>query len=209
MKTFWDQSWDTVDMDQVRAYLDASAAQSDSMIEHLKRQQARRVCDAGCGCGAYSLKLALNGFQVSGFDISSTAAAMAKELLESRGFPGADFRASDIAATAYGDGQFDAAVSRDVIDHMPLKDGIAAVKELYRITKKGGTILLTLDRTDPEYETEPHIVNSDGDYLFSDGKWRGMVFHPYSEDQLPELVQVGTIQRVEAGADELLVVISK
>lgn len=209
MKSFWEQSWDAVDMQRVRAYMDASAAQSDSIIEHLNQKQARDICDAGCGCGAYALKLALNGFQVSGFDISSTAAAMARELLESKGFPRADFRAFDISATAYEDGRFDAVVSRDVIDHMPLQDGIAAVKELHRITRAGGTILVTLDRSDPEYETEPHTVNADGDYLFSDGKWNGMVFHPYSEDEIPKLVQAGTLQQIEAGPDEFLVVISK
>ena len=114
-------------------------------------------------------------------------------MLESKGIYSADFRAADVLATGYADGQFDAVVSRDVIDHMPLRDGIAAVRELCRITKDGGTVVLTLDRTDEEYEREPHTVNGDGDYLFSDGKWKGMVFHPYSEEQIPFRAELSNV----------------
>lgn len=43
---------------------------------------------------------------------------------------------------------------------------------------------MTLDALDREYETEPHTVNSDGDYVYTAGKWRGMVFHPYTAREL-------------------------
>lgn len=209
MNNFWEQSWSTVDLERVNSYIGSSALSSDPIIPYLKNQQVKTVCDAGCGCGAYALRLAANHFQVSGFDISSTAAEMAKKLLESKRIYSADFRAADILATGYADGQFDAVVSRDVIDHMPLRDGIAAVRELCRITKDGGTVVLTLDRSDEEYETEPHTINGDGDYLFSDGKWKGMVFHPYSEEQIPLLVQDKVVKRLEIGSEGFLLFFSK
>lgn len=92
---------------------------------------------------------------------------------------------------------------------MPLMNGIAAIRELYRIVKKGGSIIITLDQSDAEYETEPHTVNSDGDYIFTGGKWNGMVFHPYSENEIARLVQAGTIAKLESAADGFLVVIAK
>ena len=182
---------------------------SDFIIDCLKKQGAKVVCDAGCGCGAYSLNLALNGFKVFGFDISPAAVNIAKELLSSSNLEYGDFRACDISSTGYGDDQFDAVVSRDVIDHMPLMNGIAAIQELYRIVRKGGSIILTLDQLDTEYKTEPHVINSDGDYLFTDGKWDGMVFHPYSESEISKLVQVGTIANLESAADGFQIVITK
>lgn len=209
MKGFWEQSWSTVDLNRVSAYIGNSGFPPDPVMEYLKSRQVKTVCDAGCGCGAYALRLAVNGFQVSEFDISSAAADMARKLLESKGIYSADFRAADVLATGYADGQFDAVVSRDVIDHMPLRDGIAAVRELCRITKDGGTVVLTLDRTDEEYEREPHTVNGDGDYLFSDGKWKGMVFHPYSEEQIPLLVQGGVVKRLEVDSEGFLLFLSK
>ena len=212
MEEFWNQSWDHVDMNRVSKYIEhtkSAEPSSDSIIDCLRAQQAKVVCDAGCGCGAYSLKLALNGFKIFGFDISPAAVRLSKELLSSRNIEYGDFRTCDILATGFDDNQFDAVISRDVIDHMSLIDGIAAVRELYRIVKKGGSIILTLDRADAEYETEPHIVNSDGDYIFTDGKWDGMVFHPYSENEIARLVQLGTIIRLESAADGFLVVIAK
>jgi len=96
---------------------------------------------------------------------------------------------ADVRATGYDSGAFDAVVARDVIDHLPRKDGIAAIDELLRIVKPGGCVLLSLDKTDDEYETEPHMVSPDGDYLFTEGKWDGMVFHPYSPEEIEGLTQ--------------------
>lgn len=71
---------------------------------------------------------------------------------------------------------------------MPIKQAIDAVKELLRIVRPGGCVLLTLDATDSEYESEPHETNKDGDYLFIRGKWNGMVFHQYSDREIRILI---------------------
>lgn len=209
MGQFWDQSWSTVDMDRVNAYIGRMEMTSDPIIEYLRERQAESVCDAGCGCGIYSLKLALNGFSVSGFDISPAAVELAKKLLTSKNFDCVGFKASDASATGYEDCRFDAVISRDVIDHMTFRDGIAVVKELCRITKAGGAVVLSLDGVDSEYETEPHVVSADGDYLFTEGKWKGMVFHPYTEAQITELVQAGSMKMMRADPDGILVMIEK
>lgn len=212
MEEFWNQSWKHVDMNRVSEYIEhmkSSEPLPDSMIDYLKGRQAKTVCDAGCGCGAYSLKLALNGFQVFGFDLSPVAVCLTKELLSSRNIAHGGFHARNILSTGFDDNQFDAVISRDVVDHMPFANGIAAIRELYRIVKKDGSMIVTLDRSDAEYETEPHITNADGDYIFTGGKWAGMVFRPYSEDEIARLVQVGTIVRLESAADGFLVVIVK
>lgn len=60
---------------------------------------------------------------------------------------------------------------------------------------------MTLDFSDDEYESEPHVVNGDGDYLFNAGKWDGMVFHPYSEDEIAEIVPDGVDVLLTRGAD--------
>ena len=36
-------------------------------------------------------------------------------------------------------------------------------------------------------------INADGDYVYTGGKWNGMVFHPYTADAARELVPNGTI----------------
>lgn len=84
-----------------------------------------------------------------------------------------------------------------------------ATKELCRITKPGGIVLITLDSLDEEYETETHVVNEDGDYVFTDGKWNGMVFHPYSQEEVYEIIPVGVMCEITNNHGELTVLLRK
>ena len=187
--TFWERSWKNADKKRIAEYTGRLDMSEDPLTGFLKEHGAVKVCDAGCGCGAYSLKLCRHGFRVSGFDISGDAVLMTKELLSREGFDTGGFRKADIKSTGFAGGSFDAVVSREVIDHMTVKDCAAALAELLRVTRPGGFVLITLDRTDPEYESEPHVTPEAGDYLSSGGKWDGMVFHPYSEDELALLTR--------------------
>ena len=184
---FWDRSWNAFDLTRARGYAEKIGAQRDVIADFLKDRGARRVCDAGCGCGAYALKLARGGLAVSGFDIAENAVCLAKTLLAENGYA-AEFRKADILSTGYPSDCFDAVVARDVVDHMPIGDGARAVAELLRIVRSGGCVLLTLDAADAEYEAEPHEVSEDGDYLFTAGKWNGMVFHSYSPREIEKLL---------------------
>lgn len=206
--SFWDSSWERIETERIVEYISDFDRKPDAMIEYLLSQQVRTVCDAGCGCGIYSLKLASNGFVVSGFDVSARAVKIAEELLESAAVK-ADLKVASILATGYREDQFDCVISRDVIDHMRKEDGMAAIQELYRITRPGGIILITLDHLDREYETETHIVNADGDFLFTEGKWEGMVFHPYHEQELIPMIPSGAICQVEDSEEGILVELRK
>ena len=185
--SFWTRTWKAFDPERTAPYLRHLNASPDPIIGILKEREIQTVCDAGCGCGAYSLKLSRQNFSVAGFDVSEDAVSLAKELLSKNGFPASDLKAADILSTGYESGRFDAVVARDVIDHLPLEKARAAIAELLRITRAGGCVLFTLDASDGEYESEPHEVNVDGDYVFTGGKWAGMVFHPYSRNEIKKL----------------------
>ncbi len=186
-KTFWNRTWESIEADRVSSYVTGFNTSEDNVIAFLRKKKAKYVCDAGCGCGAYSLKLARFGFEISGFDIAEEAIVLTKKLLSVNGYPTKDFKQANILSTGYKSESFDAVVAKDVIDHMPIKQGAETVKELLRIVKPGGCVLLTLDETDCEYESSPHETNKDGDFLFISGKWDGMVFHPYSESEIKKL----------------------
>lgn len=184
---FWDRIWGSAEPSRLAEYASRFDSSEDPMIRYLKERGAVTVCDAGCGCGLYALKLARHGFTVCGFDISETAVGLAKRLLSQGGSPAGGFRRGSVLASGCEDGQFDAVISRSVLDHLPFRDGAAAVRELLRIVRPRGSLLLTLDGRDAEYDSEPHTVNADGDFLYTGGKWNGMVFHPYTPEEIGSL----------------------
>lgn len=208
MDAFWDSSWAKIDGERVAKYVSCFDLEEDAIIKCLHSSNVRTVCDAGCGCGIYAYKLAVNGFVVSGFDVSDHAIKIAQRLLKDASVSG-ELKTASILETGYQDNWFDGIVSRDVIDHMRMADGILAVRELYRILKPEGILLATLDSLDSEYETEPHVINSDGDFLFTDGKWNGMVFHPYGEEELYRLIPQGAIGKIKRNEGEILLQVIK
>lgn len=205
---FWVNSWMHVDAERITEYMHTFDMGADEIIAALHRHGVQSVCDAGCGCGIYALKLAANGFAVSGFDVSANAVELAQALL-GRTAHSADLKTASILATGYADGQFDCVISRDVLDHISKKDAIQAVEELCRITKPGGIVVFTLDPLDEEYETETHIVNADGDYVYTDGKWNGMIFHPYVREEVCEIIPSGGMYEVSDDHGELTVLLRR
>lgn len=208
MDSFWNQSWEAIDPERLLSYINTFDMSPDPIIEYLHAQQIKTVCDAGCGCGIYALKLAANGFTVSGFDISAHAVKIARSLIDTASYH-ADLKPASILSTEYPDSQFDCVISRDVLDHMCKEDAKAAIAELLRITNPGGIFLFTVDSLDEEYETQPHTLNSDGDFLFTSGKWEGMVFHPYSEQELLQMLPSDTFSQIEHLENEMIVKIIK
>ncbi len=137
------------------------------------------------------------------------AVSLTKKLLSENGFSAENFKRATVLSTGYTDGHFDAVVARDVVDHMPIRQGISAVTELLRIVKPGGYVLLTLDAADDEYEAQPHETNEDGDYFFTRGKWDGMVFHPYSRSEVEKLTDGRKCKLLLQNGEGFLVVIVK
>lgn len=78
---FWVNSWKHVDPERITEYMHTFDMGADEIIAALHRHGVQSVCDAGCGCGIYALKLAANGFAVSGFDVSANAVELAQALL--------------------------------------------------------------------------------------------------------------------------------
>ena len=204
MGTFWSESWKTVDSKRIAKYIKTMDMVPDEIIRVLQRHQAKTVCDAGCGCGIYCAKLLYNGFSAAGFDISEDAVQIAKGYA-----PAAELKAADIRTTGYETGRFDAVISRDVLDHMTKDDAHLALLELCRIVRPGGIVVFTLDFPDEEYDQEPHRKNGDGDWIYTSGKWAGMVFHPYTYEEIAQILPEAVCCDIKQKRDQFLVILRK
>lgn len=94
-----------------------------------------RILDAGCGSGRNMVDLAHHG-TVTGVELSDTSVELARE--RSAG----EVLSGSVMDMPFDDATFDLAVSLDVIEH--LEDDVGALRELRRVTKPGGALLVTV-----------------------------------------------------------------
>lgn len=96
----------------------------------------KRVLDIGCGTGAFSKRLAENGYGVTGLDSSP----LALEYCGKRGLT--DVVAGDAATLPFPDDSFDTVIALDILEH--LDDDRAAFAEWMRVLAPGGVLLITV-----------------------------------------------------------------
>jgi SAM-dependent methyltransferase len=92
-----------------------------------------QILDVGCGTGANLIMLAEFG-EASGLDVSEDALAFCVK----RGLDQVKLGAAE--ELPYRDGAFDLVTALDVIEH--LDDDVAALKEIHRVLRPGGYVLL-------------------------------------------------------------------
>ena len=107
-----------------------------SFVEQICRQvtdRRPRILDVGCGTGANLLLLSKYG-DAEGVDVSEDALAFCRE----RGLDKVRLGAGE--ELPYKDGTFDLVTAFDVVEHMD--DDLAGVKEMRRVLRPGGRVLL-------------------------------------------------------------------
>ncbi|MEK7068311.1 MAG: class I SAM-dependent methyltransferase [Patescibacteria group bacterium] len=94
------------------------------------------LLDVGLGTGANAAEFTRRGYAVTGLEPSTEAIAFAKEKVPDLRVIASPFPAREIEA-----GTFDIVVLLDVIEH--LEDDAHALKEVFRILRPGGIVLVT------------------------------------------------------------------
>lgn len=108
-----------------------------------------RALDHGCGVGRLSLPLARRFEQVVGLDVSPSMLAEARANAAEAGLANFSFEAADDSLSRAG-GTFDFVNSYMVLQHVPVKRGLAIFDRLLDLVVPGGGFHLHLSvRTDP------------------------------------------------------------
>jgi SAM-dependent methyltransferase len=106
--------------------------------EWLARAEAEvgrgRLLEVGAGSGGFVRVALARGWKVNATDISGSGLKMLRET-------GATVFAGDVGAAGYPEGMFDLVVSLEVLEHLPVPLG--HLRELWRVTRPGGLLLLT------------------------------------------------------------------
>ncbi len=118
-------------------------------FDRLGLRAGERVLDMGCGAGRHAFEMYRRGADVIALDqdpdelatVSEWFAAMRKEGSVPAGAE-ADVKEGDALDLPFADGEFDRVVAAEVLEHIP--DDEAAIAELARVLRPGGTIAVTV-----------------------------------------------------------------
>lgn len=102
--------------------------------------EGARVLDMACGTGAQSIAFAKRGFSVVGVDLSPDMLARAKKKI--RKDYDVTFLCQDASSVPFADSQFDLATVSFGLHDMPEEIGAAVLKEMRRVTKPNGKIVI-------------------------------------------------------------------
>jgi ubiquinone/menaquinone biosynthesis C-methylase UbiE len=120
-------------------------AELEVILDLLRPARGERILDAGCGTGVFSLDLLSGGARLTGLDLSLPMLARARR--KAFGLP-FQVLAGDVLRLPFPAQAFDKAVSITALEF--ISDAGAAVRELFRVTRKGGIIVAaTLNSLSP------------------------------------------------------------
>lgn len=168
--------------------IDVSAPDHKAALEHFLAiagpPTGRSFCEVGSGSGTTSATLARMGARITLVDISPKSLAFARRHFEGARL-GADYAIQDGLRLGFRDGSFDVVWNGGVIEHFTDDGKVALIREMYRVTRPGGLLLI--------------VVPNALDIPFRIGKWiaerRGKWIFGY-EDDLSE----GRFRRLAARA---------
>ncbi len=119
--------------------------EAELILDLLKPSPGETILDAGCGTGVFTLDILSFGARVIGIDISLPMLLRAVE--KARRYPFQTVLA-DISSLPFSASVFDKVVSVTALEF--IENGKAAISELFRVSKRRGTIVVaTLNSLSP------------------------------------------------------------
>jgi len=114
----------------------------ENSIELLNPQKDDIILDAGCGIGAITIELLKYGCKVEPIDYSDEGIKSFYALMKMKGIKNAKAQKASITDIPFSDKSFTKIICSDVIEHLHYEDTIQAIKEFYRVLRKGGHLAI-------------------------------------------------------------------
>ena len=160
---------------------DGTSPLADSFVLHLP--SGGHVLDFGCGLGRNALALARRGFAVSVCDVVDAGVRYCEERagvddlsVRAVGFDGREIELANRSV--------DGVLAWSCLDHVTLEWAGELAAELARASRPGAILLVSFDEDksdDPESTAE---FLDDGTHRYVAGKRSGMLFRPYTNDEI-------------------------
>jgi SAM-dependent methyltransferase len=143
------------------------------------------VLDLGCGTGRHVVYLAQQGLRVFGFDYALTGLRLTQAWLASENLQAVLHQQNMYDPFPYPNNLFDGIISIQVIHHGRLEQIQKAAKELQRVLKPGGVLLVTVPFVSRSKFPSEEIEAST--FVPLDGYEKGLPHHIFSSEGLKSL----------------------
>jgi SAM-dependent methyltransferase len=147
------------------------------------------VLDFGCGLGRNALALARRGFHVLAADVVGVAVRFCEERAYSEGLDDLHSVGYDGRELELPNKSVDGILAWSCLDHVTLDHAEELAEELGRVARPGALLLLSFDedkRDDPDSKSR---VLPDGTHQYYEGRRAGMLFRPYTNDEIRGLFE--------------------
>ncbi|MFX1299051.1 MAG: methyltransferase domain-containing protein [Promethearchaeota archaeon] len=140
--------WDEIFRDEEKSKIILSGIQEGiaEFAEICKKNKFKRILDLACGSGRHILYLAELGFEVYGLDFSNEGIKKAKSQLIEKKLHAELFVNSMYKKFPFTDNFFDAIICIRAIHHNTISKIRIAIKEIERVLKPNGLILITVPK---------------------------------------------------------------
>lgn len=118
----------------------AKAMEAKIISRYLELKKGEIVCDIACGSGQQSIVMAKQGCKIYGIDMTEKAIETAESISEEYD---CDFQVGNAEELPYDSNMFNKVVSVCALEHF--ENDEKALKEINRVLKPGGILVLTVD----------------------------------------------------------------
>lgn len=190
--------WEKVYEKEIKSYRWEPFIVMKDFLVTLKKTDAQRVLDLGCGIGRNAIFLAKEGYFLTGIDISPTALQTAAEKADAEKIKNIVFLQGDIISLPFPSGHFDAVFSVNVIHHGELEKINRIVDEIFRVLRENGIGMVTVVSTkDYKYGKGRKLEENTYELFEGTHKEAGIPHHFFDEKEVKSLFKDFRITKIE------------
>jgi len=164
------------------------------------------VLDLGCGTGRHVIHMAAKGLRVSGSDNAPTALKLTRQWLEEAGLT-ADLVLSDMRQPLpFKDNSFDALLSAQVIHHALLATVLDTAREIERVVRRDGLILVSVPTRKAISEDAPeHEEIEPNTFVPKSGTEAGLPHHLFTPGEFQRIFPRFKVMDLQVYDDRVMV----
>jgi 2-polyprenyl-3-methyl-5-hydroxy-6-metoxy-1,4-benzoquinol methylase len=167
----------------------ASRILARKTLKILDRNKNGWLLDVGCSHGAFDFELVRRGYHVIGVDINKESIGVGEKIRDSLKFKNITFHHMDILSNDFPNKFFDVIIMFEALEH--IKEDDRLIRELCRILKDDGTVMLSVpytERVDEYNEPLGACMMKDGGY-FCIGEGGSHYRNGYNMDRMRGLLE--------------------